>query len=172
MKASRLIGLVIAGMLWSGAAFSADQTIGSCSRSGHEAVVSLRGAIICGSCHHEGACVSVHAGDSKRCTMSFRTSDGATYALAADSVPGLDSLMGARDLTEEVRGVFVERGGTKVLRIDQVSLLDARGAIVKYPVRGRCQHCGCRMQLDAAADAVKKCDVCPCKKSATECLGH
>jgi len=63
----------------------------------------------------------------------------------------------------------------RALRIDSLRLLispqDGSQTFGRsYPRRGRCVHCGCRMQLDSDSESRAECQVCRCRKSQEECL--
>jgi hypothetical protein len=40
----------------------------------------------------------------------------------------------------------------------------------QYPMRGRCQHCGCRMVIESADQTDAVCTMCKCGKKCSECL--
>jgi hypothetical protein len=63
----------------------------------------------------------------------------------------------------EVRGEMVESG---VFRVNRIRVLGPW----KFPMHGRCAHCGDRMEAGSPQEAIRPCDECNCHKPAEDCL--
>ncbi len=74
----------------------------------------------------------------------------------------------------ELTGLLKDGTPYAVVTLQQLATLNqgARTVVLKseYPKRGRCQHCGCRMQCENAAEADSVCTMCQCGKKCSECM--
>lgn len=100
--------------------------------------------------------------------LGLRREDGSVFPLVGAPHCGRNGVL------VEIRGLLCQVDGKQALRIDQVRTPAGNwvAADRKFPVQGRCEHCGCRLQVDNAADLSKTCDMCKCKKSNGQCLQH
>lgn len=109
-------------------------------------------------------------GTAPQCT--FRRADGRVFAvLAAPTLPKLPE----RGLAVEIKATVVLVDGKEALRIDEVHLLKGASTPLaerKFPLRARCAHCGCRMQIDTPEALSKPCEACKCNKTNEECLHY
>jgi len=71
--------------------------------------------------------------------------------------------------TVELVGETVPFQGSSALKVSSLRVSEDGGG-KHFPLRGRCVHCGCRMQIDSAREAQERCDLCNCGKPNSECF--